>query len=103
MRSVRHARRQLRRSGWEGLELPALPELPGSAGRGVDLVLRRLPSTCLERAMVLQRWRAAHGDPRDVIVGVRGTKVDFSAHAWLEDEPAATPGGEFRELVRLPP
>lgn len=103
MRSVRRARRQLQRSGWEGLELPALPELPSSAGRGVDVVLRRLPATCLERAIVLQRWRAAHGDPRDVIVGVRGSKVDFSAHAWLDDEPVGSADGEYQELVRLPP
>jgi len=103
LRAVRSARRQLRQTGYEGLVLPAVPELPQSASRGVHAILRRLPATCLERAVVLQRWRAAHGDPHEVIVGVSGTREDFRAHAWLDDEPSAGASGEFRELVRLRP
>ena len=102
-RSVRRARRQLRRTGYEGLTLPSVPDLPESASRGVNAVLRRLPATCLERAVVLQRWRAAHGDPRDVVVGVSGPRADFRAHAWLDDEQPRVDVGEFRELVRLRP
>lgn len=85
------------------MTLPRLPALPPSAGRGVRVVLRRLPATCLERAVVLQRWRAAQGDPREVVIGVRGTHKHFRAHAWLEDEAPAPDVGEFRELVRLRP
>ncbi len=103
LRSVRSARRQLRRSGYRGLTLPPVPELPESASRGVNAVIRRLPATCLERAVVLQRWRAAHGDRHDVVVGVSGTREDFKAHAWLDDERPAAEAGDFRELVRLHP
>lgn len=66
------------------------------------MVLRRLPATCLERAVVLQRWRVARGDPHDVVIGVQGTGDSFRAHAWLDDEDAAE-AGDFRELVRLRP
>lgn len=103
LRAVRRARRQLRRRGYDGLTLPDVPRVPDSSSRGVYAVLRRLPSTCLERAVVLQRWRAAHGDPREVVVGVSGTREQFRAHAWLDDEPPAAEPGEFRELVRLRP
>jgi len=102
-RSVHRARRQLRRNGYEGLTLPSVPDLPESASRGVNVVLGRVPATCLERAVVLQRWRAAHGDPRDVVVGVSGTRVDFRAHAWLDDELPGVDADEFRELMRLRP
>jgi hypothetical protein len=69
----------------------------------VDAVLRRLPSTCLERALVLQRWRAAQGDGCDVVIGVAGNHSDFRAHAWLDDERSRADLEEFRELVRLRP
>jgi Transglutaminase-like superfamily len=103
LRSVRSARRQLRRSGYEGLELPSVPDVPPEAEPGVNAVLRRLPATCLERAVVLQRWRAAHGDLHDVVVGVSGSHEDFRAHAWLDDESPGAGMPEFRELVRLRP
>jgi hypothetical protein len=102
-RALRSARRQLRARGLEALELPRLPDLPGSARRGVDALLRREPSTCLERALVLQRWRAAHGEPRDVVVGVRGSAADFGAHAWLDDETTEPPTDAFAELLRVHP
>ncbi len=100
---MRSARRQLKHSGYEGLTLPPVPRLPTAASRGVHVILRRLPSTCLERAVVLQRWRIAHGDAQDIIVGVRGTKESFEAHAWLDDERLAQDVGGYRELVRLHP
>jgi hypothetical protein len=52
---------------------------------------------------VLQRWRAAHGEPRDVVVGVRGTAAAFGAHAWLDDEATEVLTGEFAELLRVQP
>ena len=66
-------------------------------------MLRRLPTTCLERAMIEQRWQAANGNPRDVLVAVRGPAAGFRAHAWLEgDEPPADESG-YRELLRIQP
>ena len=101
LRSLRSARRQLRRSGLREVRLPRVPPLPEEAGRGVHAVLRRQPATCLERAFVLQRWRAAHGDAQDVVVGVVAPSEGFVAHAWLADEPHDARG--FRELLRVPP
>lgn len=75
------------------------PRLPAHAGRGVNAVLRRAPSTCLERALVLQRWLADHGTDKDVVVGVTG-RDDFRAHAWLEGEAVDE---QFQELTRLRP
>ena len=102
-RAVQRARRQLRASGYEGLALPRTPAVPESASRGVHAVLRRLPSTCLERAFVLQQWRAGHGDPRDVVVGVCGSRAEFRAHAWLDDEQPVFEIDDYQELVRLRP
>lgn len=100
-RALFATRRQLRRSGLEGLVLPRVPNVPADAARGVHAVLRRRPHTCLERALVLQRWYVAHGDPRDVIVGVRNADRDFRAHAWLEDDSPS--GAGFSELLRVAP
>lgn len=74
------------------------PSLPGSASPGVFAVLRRVPSTCLERALVLQCWLASHGIERDVIVGVV-REPEFAAHAWLDGEDDGT---DYHELTRLP-
>lgn len=100
-RALPRARRQLRAGRLRDIELPPAPKLPVHAERGVDAVLRRLPSSCLERAIVLQRWHTGQGRSVDVIVGVTAPG-DFRAHAWLDCEPApAFP--RFDELFRLAP
>lgn len=101
-RALRVVHHDLRANGLEFDAPPAPPRLPSRARRGVLAVLRRQESTCLERALVLQRWHSAHGDERDVIIAVRGPSIDFAAHAWLDGEP--DPGaGSFAELMRLAP
>jgi hypothetical protein len=103
VRAFRSVRRQLRRTGYLGIVLPPLPHRVEASARGVRFVLRRLPTTCLERAMIEQRWQAAHGNPRDVLVAVRGPAGSFRAHAWLEgDEPSEDEFG-YRELLRIQP
>jgi Transglutaminase-like superfamily len=99
-RSLRQARRGLRRDGLAGVLLSSPPRLPAVASRGVLAVLRRRPSTCLERALVLQRWHAAQGHPHEIVIGVSGTGDQFKAHAWLDGVPD---GGDdsFGELLRL--
>jgi hypothetical protein len=92
----------LRRHGIEGIEVPTPPPLPDSAGRGVLAVLGRLDNTCLERCFVLQRWDAAHGREREVIIGVVGPSSEFKAHAWLEGEPDGV-AGVYEELLRVAP
>ena len=101
-RALRRVHTDLEANGLKYSPAPAPPPLPGHARRGVLAVLRRRRSTCLERALVLQRWHQAQGSLRDVIVAVRGPQVDFAAHAWVDGEP----DGEidaYSEVMRLPP
>lgn len=100
-RAVREARRQLRDRRLSEIAVAAPPGLPASADYGVHAVLRRLPSTCLERAVVLQRWRAAQGESRAIVIGVKRGDRDFLAHAWVEGEsdPLAA---AYEELMRVP-
>jgi Transglutaminase-like superfamily len=92
-------RRQLDRLPVDRVRVRRPPSLPARAGRGVDAVLRRLEPSCLERALVLQRWLAARGDRRDVIIGVTAPGDGFRAHAWLEGEN----GSSFTEIARVGP
>lgn len=101
LRAITTARRQLRTRPLQGVRLPRPPAVDDSAVRGVHAVLRRRPTSCLERALVLQRWHSAHGRPQDVVIGVAGTKSQFRAHAWLGGEPHE--GSGFRELARVAP
>jgi hypothetical protein len=100
-RALLQARRGLRDGRLEDIELPAPPSLPPDAESGVHALLRRRPGTCLERALVLQRWYAARGTPREIVIGVRGPLAAFSAHAWLDGDPDGE-SGAFQELLRLP-
>jgi Transglutaminase-like superfamily len=101
-RALRTVRADLQANGLDYASAPAPPRIPDEARRGVFAVLRRQPSTCLERALVLQRWHAAHGRDRDVIIAVKGPTVDFAAHAWVDGEPDGDVS-RFSELMRLPP
>jgi transglutaminase superfamily protein len=100
-RSLRRAKRDLARRGLDGTHVPAPPRLPAGARRGVLAVISRKPNTCLERALVLQRWEAAHGAPSDVVIGVPSPGADFVAHAWLESMPDGLAAG-YHELHRIP-
>jgi hypothetical protein len=68
----------------------------------VEALLRRHPNTCLEGALVRQRWLAAQGDPRTIVIGVTAPSKGFVAHAWLagDEDPSV---GWYRELTRLEP
>jgi hypothetical protein len=97
--ALHRARRQLRAGALETVEIPQPPRLAPAGASGVRAVLQRRSHTCLERAIVLQRWEAVHGRPRDVVIGVRGPSGSFEAHAWLDGvEPAPA---EYRELTRI--
>jgi hypothetical protein len=101
LRALRRTRRDLARRGLEGARVTRPPALPASARRGVVAVLRRRPSSCLERALVLQRWEAAHGAGTDVVLGVQAPGERFEAHAWLATMPDGQSEG-FEEILRLP-
>lgn len=98
--SARHARGVVRQGVPQPGSVPPPPPLPAEARGAVASVLRRMHATCLVEALVLQAWDAAHGRPRDVVIGVTGAK-DFQAHAWLDGDPA-TSTTRFTELVRVP-
>ena len=100
-RALRRTKRELARHGLEGTQVIAPPPLPAHARRGVLAVIRRRPNTCLERALVLQRWEAAHGAGADVVIGVPGPGENFIAHAWLETMPDGRTDA-FHELLRIP-
>ena len=96
-RALLRARRQLRKGGVDALAVPPPPALPRDAWRGVNAIVGRVDPTCLERAAVRQRWYAAHGDERDLVIGVTSPSGGFKAHAWLEGDEAAA---EYHELTR---
>jgi Transglutaminase-like superfamily len=100
--ALRKTRIELRANGLRYAPAPPPPRLPQTARRGVLAILRRQESTCLERALVLQRWEEAQGRSRDVVVAVKGPTVDFAAHAWLDGDPDGDVS-EYAELMRLPP
>jgi len=97
--ALRTTRRTLRTRPVAEIVVARPPRLPAHASRGVNAVLRRTPNTCLERALVLQRWLVEHGTEKDVVVGVTG-RNDFRAHAWLDGEAVDE---QFQELTRLRP
>ena len=100
-RALASVREQSRRRDPERVQVLEPPRLPAHAQRGVRGVLRRAHATCLESALVRQRWLAAHGDPRDLVIGVAGPTSSFRAHAWLEgDHPRESEG--YTELTRFP-
>ena len=35
---------------------------------------------------MLQRWRTAQGDPREIVIGVMRDADGFKAHAWVDGE-----------------
>jgi hypothetical protein len=100
LRALRVARLQLRRGAIKNVEIPRPPDLPETAIRGVQAVLRRRPNSCLERSLILQRWLGKFGSAPDVVVGVSGPSPAFRAHAWLDGEPDGE-DDSFQELLRL--
>jgi hypothetical protein len=100
-RELRRVRRDLVSLPLDAVQVPEPPALPDRAARGVFAALRRVEPSCLERSLVLQRWMASHGDPRDVVVGVSAPGA-FRAHAWLAGEQPPA-GAGFAELMRLAP
>lgn len=81
--------------------LPAVPPGVWDGERGLRAALRLRRPNCLVRATVLQSWHAAHGDFRDVVIGVTSPSSGFKAHAWLDGQEFDG-GAGFSELTRRP-
>ena len=103
LRAMRRARKDLKTAGLQA-KVAAPPRLPWGARFGVIGVLDRADPTCLERALVLQKWLEAHDVLRDVVIGVKndeGGKV--AAHAWVEGVTPYVESVQYREIHRLAP
>lgn len=100
-RALSEARRQLPRRELAGVALSPPPPLPPHASRGVSALLRRREHSCLEAALVQQRWLASRGERRDVIIGVTSPVGGFDAHAWLDGDHTGQEVS-LHELTRLP-
>jgi Transglutaminase-like superfamily len=101
-RTVRRTRRALKETGLATRVAPP-PELPWGARVGVNAVLDRFSPTCLERALVLQAWLAAHDVPRDVVVGVAGKEDKVKAHAWVDGIAPAEENRAYTAIYRIRP
>jgi hypothetical protein len=99
---LRRVKRTLAADGLAGTAVRPSPSLPTSALRGVLAVMRRTPGTCLEEALVLQRWLSDHGDPRQVVIGVGRPDGALGAHAWVDGERFSREAA-YGELMRLDP
>lgn len=101
-RALSEVRHKLSAVPLSELVIAAPKRLPPSGDRGVRAVLRLRRPSCLEAALVRQRWLAAHGVNREVIIGVGSPSEDFLAHAWIEGEEDVV-CARFSELTRLAP
>ncbi|MFE0589814.1 lasso peptide biosynthesis B2 protein [Micromonospora echinospora] len=100
-RSVRRVRRQVASAGLAAVRL-APPPVTGADRALVCATLRRTGANCLERSLVLQRWHAARGEARTLVIGVTAPSAGFHAHAWLHGDPDDRHDGMV-ELLRRPP
>lgn len=96
----RHCRNDLRHNNLSDVRLSPPPDVRAKDRRAVIRVLSAVRASCLERSVVLQRFDAAAGKPREVVIGVTAPGPGFRAHAWLLGEEQ--PDGEFMEITRRP-
>jgi len=99
-RALSEVRSKLAAGGFSRVAVPPPPNLPAEGLRGVDALLRRRRHTCLEGALIRQRWLSAHGVKREVVIGVCGAGASFRAHAWVAGEEDSAANG-MRELARI--
>jgi len=100
VRALRATKRQLASVSVTEVRVPPPPDIGASSLQSVRRTLKRWPSTCLEQAFVLQRWLAAGGDARDVVIGVTAPGEMFGAHAWVDGE-ADPYRDSVHELMRV--
>ncbi len=100
IRALRATKLQLASVPVTRVRVPAPPDVAPTSLSSVRRTLDRWPSTCLEQAFVLQSWLAAHGDARDVVIGVTPPGETFGAHAWVDGE-ADPYRDSVHELMRV--
>lgn len=96
-------RRQLRSSALADVAVARASWLPRASHPVVSWTLRIGRASCLERALVMQAWSAAHGRDLAVVIGVQQADGAFAAHAWLDGDGDGAERGDlpFAELLRL--
>lgn len=99
--ALRSARHQLRHRALREVDLGAPAAVRAKDRRAAVATLRVAGASCLERSLVLQRFDAAAGCPRDLIIGVTAPESGFRAHAWLAGEELLD--GSFQEITRHRP
>lgn len=99
---------QLRRwaAGGTATPRPGAPQgaaVPVELARAVERASRVVRgSTCLMRALALQRLMSQHGYSSQLLIGVDKTGTQFSAHAWLMHDGQTLLGeGEEAEKARV--
>ena len=97
-RTHRDVRKQLRCNGLTGLVVRAPRSVRDRDRRAMRAVLRALRATCLERSLLLQRFDATAGRPRDLIIAVSAPGNGFRAHAWLDGD--RQPDRTLHEITR---
>jgi hypothetical protein len=100
-RSTAVVRARLRDDGGVAVPVPAPPQLPAAAIRGVNWGIRLGKASCLERSLVRQRWYRSQGRDRTIIVGVALDGPTAVAHAWLEGEEHLN-DRDYVEMTRVP-
>lgn len=100
LRTVGRIRQQLpqRPFGDVVLTIPPASDVRSRSAMNAGLRLRR--ASCLEQALLRQRFDAANGVQRTLIIAVTSPANGFRAHSWLEGERQHDPS--MREIVRLP-
>lgn len=102
-RSVRSVRRSLLADSTNlHVGTRSVPDRALGGEWGLKAALRLTRPNCLVRASVLQAWCSAHGDARDIVIGVTAPSAGFRAHAWLDGDPPCHSAG-FVELTRRSP
>ena len=87
----------------DGVSTRARPPVSlGTRGyRGLNLAMRLLRPSCLERALVMQAWYSLRGPAPDVVIGVRERDGATEAHAWLADSDDPLFDDSYAEITRL--
>ena len=96
--AVDSVRQQLGQGGLDTVELAA-PARTTTSGQ-VARALARRRATCLEGSLVRQRFLAARGRPRSLVIGVSPPDETFHAHAWLDGD--LQPDAGMHEILRRP-
>jgi hypothetical protein len=100
--ALRAVRSRLTEQGLDAASAPPAPVVRAAAEKTMLHMLRLSRETCLVKSLVRQSWYMAHGDERDLVIGITVPAEDFEAHAWLEGDDVDEVDG-FTELVRRRP